>query len=55
MIDHWDGLGIFFDTYANSRHSYSFPEIIAIMNDGSKAYDVGKDGAGQESGRCSVG
>jgi len=52
--DHWDGLGVFFDTYANSRHSYSFPQIIAFMNDGSKSYDLGKDGAGQEDGRCSI-
>lgn len=35
-------------------NKYSFPEIVAILNDGSKSYDLGKDGAGQESGRCSV-
>ncbi|KAK4054767.1 hypothetical protein OIV83_000691 [Microbotryomycetes sp. JL201] len=52
--DYWDGLGIFFDTYANSRHPYSFPRIYAIMNDGKKAYDVGKDGHGQELGACSI-
>ncbi|ORY85353.1 legume-like lectin family-domain-containing protein [Leucosporidium creatinivorum] len=52
--DYWDGLGIFFDTYANSRHSYSFPRIYAIMNDGKKSYDVGKDGQGQEIGSCSL-
>lgn len=27
---------------------------MAILNDGTKAYDVGKDGAGQEAGRCSL-
>ncbi|GAA5896686.1 Uip5p [Sporobolomyces salmoneus] len=52
--DFWDGLGIFFDTYANSRHAYSFPRIYAILNDGKKAYDSGKDGQGQEIGACSL-
>ena len=53
-VDQWEGLGVFFDTYANSRHAYVFPEVLAILNDGTKIYDVGKDGAGQELGRCSV-
>ncbi|GAA6036842.1 hypothetical protein JCM8097_006308 [Rhodosporidiobolus ruineniae] len=52
--DYWDGLGIFFDTYANSRHAYSFPRIYGILNDGKKSYDVGKDGQGQEIGACSI-
>ncbi|SCV68665.1 BQ2448_786 [Microbotryum intermedium] len=52
--DYWDGLGIFFDTYANSRHSYSFPRIYAIKNDGTKSYEVGTDGQGQEIGGCSL-
>ncbi|KAM0750162.1 hypothetical protein T439DRAFT_302090 [Meredithblackwellia eburnea MCA 4105] len=52
--DYWDGLGIFFDTYANSRHSYAFPRIYGIVNDGKKSYDVGKDGQGQEGGSCSL-
>ena len=33
---------------------YTFPIIQAILNDGSKTYDVGKDGAGQEAAQCSV-
>lgn len=53
-VDYWTGLGIFFDTYANTRHPYSFPRIYAIMNDGTKAYDVGKDGHGQDIGGCSL-
>ncbi|BGP36879.1 hypothetical protein JCM10449v2_000781 [Rhodotorula kratochvilovae] len=53
-IDYWDGLGIFFDTYANSRHAYSFPRIYGILNDGKKSYEVGKDGQGQELGACSI-
>ncbi|BGP53087.1 hypothetical protein JCM8202v2_000646 [Rhodotorula sphaerocarpa] len=52
--DYWDGLGIFFDTYANSRHSYQFPRIYAILNDGTKSFAVGKDGADQEIGACSL-
>lgn len=43
-----------FPRSANSRHSYSFPRIYGIMNDGTKSYDVGKDGQGQEIGACSV-
>ena len=42
------------DHSANSRHAYSFPRIYAILNDGKKAYDGGKDGQGQEIGACSV-
>ncbi|GAA5926823.1 hypothetical protein JCM3775_007049 [Rhodotorula graminis] len=52
--DYWNGLGIFFDTYANSRHAYSFPRIYGILNDGKKSYEVGKDGQGQELGACSI-
>ncbi|KAH9814896.1 legume-like lectin family-domain-containing protein [Melampsora americana] len=51
--DHWTGLGIFIDTFPNSRHSYSFPRIIGMSNNGYMSYDVGKDGDGQESGSCS--
>lgn len=39
---------------ANSRHSYAFPRIYGIVNDGKKSYDSGKDGQGQEAGSCSV-
>ncbi|GAA5955006.1 hypothetical protein JCM21900_002758 [Sporobolomyces salmonicolor] len=52
--DYWEGLGIFFDTYANSRHAYSFPRIYGVLNDGKKSYDIGKDGQGQEIGSCSL-
>jgi len=53
-VDYWNGLGIFFDTYANSRHSYSFPRIYAIMNDGTKSYNIAKDGQSQELASCSI-
>lgn len=52
--DHWTGLGIFIDTFPNSRHSYSFPRIIGMSNNGYMSYEVGKDGDGQESGACSL-
>ncbi|EGG10662.1 uncharacterized protein MELLADRAFT_47114 [Melampsora larici-populina 98AG31] len=52
--DHWTGLGIFIDTFPNSRHSYSFPRIIGMTNNGYMSYDVRKDGDGQESGACSL-
>lgn len=39
---------------ANARHSYAFPRIYAIMNDGKSAYNGDKDGQGQEIGSCSV-
>lgn len=39
---------------ANARHSYAFPRIYAIMNDGTKQYNSDKDGQGQEIGSCSV-
>lgn len=39
---------------ANTRHTYSFPRIYAIMNDGKLQYDVGKDGQDQEIGSCAV-
>lgn len=53
--DKWDGFGIFIDTFPNSRHSYSFPRILGMINQGYSSYDVGSDGDGQESGACSYG
>jgi hypothetical protein len=40
--------------FANEHHSYSFPRIMAVIGDGNTEYDVGKDGANQEAGACSV-
>lgn len=54
LADQFTGLGIFFDTYANSRHSYTFPRISAMMGDGKKSYDLATDGAVQEFAGCSV-
>ncbi|KAG8736392.1 hypothetical protein FRC10_009340 [Ceratobasidium sp. 414] len=53
-IDKFEGLGIFIDTYANARHSYSFPRIMAMLGDGKTSYDVGSDGAKTELAACSA-
>jgi len=52
--DKFTGLGIFLDTYANSRHSYSFPRITAMLGDGKTAYDYGTDGDATSIGGCSA-
>ncbi|KAI9633926.1 lectin [Dioszegia hungarica] len=52
-VDYFTGLGIFFDTYANSRHSYSWPRISAMMGDGKTKYDHDNDNADNEIGGCS--
>ncbi|ORX99778.1 hypothetical protein K493DRAFT_313074 [Basidiobolus meristosporus CBS 931.73] len=51
-VDRFDGLGLFFDTYANSKHSYSFPYVSAMIGDGKTSYDVGKDGEPTQAGGC---
>ncbi|KAG9038339.1 hypothetical protein FRB95_001751 [Tulasnella sp. JGI-2019a] len=33
--DQFEGLGLFFDTYANGRHPYTFPRVVAMMGDGA--------------------
>jgi len=48
------GLGIIFDTYANERHSYGFPRVLAVNLDGHTKYDLGNDGDSQALGACSV-
>ncbi|KAG9084214.1 hypothetical protein FS749_005400, partial [Ceratobasidium sp. UAMH 11750] len=53
-VDKFEGLGIFIDTYANSRHSYAFPRIMAMLGDGKTSYDVGSDGAKTELAACSA-
>merc|ERR1711916_147514 len=42
-MDYWDGLGIFFDTF-NNDGTGDFPVIVAVMNDGSLAYDPASNG-----------
>ncbi|CAE6335530.1 unnamed protein product [Rhizoctonia solani] len=53
-VDKFVGLGVFIDTYANSRHTYAFPRIMAMLGDGKTAYDVGNDGASNELAACSA-
>ncbi|KAJ7099427.1 legume-like lectin family-domain-containing protein [Mycena belliarum] len=52
--DNFEGLGIFLDTYANTRHGYSFPRVSSMLGDGKTSYDFGKDGDGQDIGACSA-
>jgi len=53
-IDKFDGLGIFLDTYANSRHSYAFPRIVGMLGDGKTEYDQANDGEANAIGACSA-
>lgn len=52
--DYFTGLGIFFDTFANARHPYAFPRIMAMLGNGVESYRVMKDGANQELAGCSM-
>ncbi|CAG8746708.1 3054_t:CDS:2 [Gigaspora margarita] len=52
FIDKFEGLGIFFDTYANSRQSHSFPYVMAMMGDGHTEYDNANDGKANELAGC---
>lgn len=37
--DHFRGLGLFFDVYANSKHDHDFPYISMMVGDGGKEFD----------------
>jgi mannose-binding lectin 2 len=51
--DNFNGLGIFFDTYANGRRSKSFPYIMAMMGNGDgTTYDNDNDGERNELAGC---
>ncbi|GBC05348.1 hypothetical protein RclHR1_06190007 [Rhizophagus clarus] len=52
FIDRFEGLGIFFDTYANSRHPHSFPYVMAMIGDGKTEYDHDFDGKKNEVAGC---
>ena len=52
--DRFHGLGIFLDTYANSRHPYSFPRVVAMFGDGTAKYDDAGDGEHSQIGACSA-
>ncbi|TIA69021.1 hypothetical protein E3P92_03784 [Wallemia ichthyophaga] len=53
-VNNFYGLGVFFDTYANSRHSYPFPRISAMLGDGRTLYDTSTDGQDQSLDGCSL-
>ncbi|KAG4108551.1 lectin family integral membrane [Neocallimastix lanati (nom. inval.)] len=42
--DYFNGLGVFFDTYPNSRHKFSFPRVMPMIGDGKTSYDSEHDG-----------
>lgn len=50
--DHFEGLGIFFDTYKNHRPGKTFPYIMAMIGDGKTKYDSDNDGLANEVGAC---
>jgi len=52
--DNFEGLAIFLDTYANTRHGYSFPRVSGMRGDGKTSYNFGNDGDGQVFGACSA-
>ncbi|CAB4378169.1 hypothetical protein RhiirA1_409752 [Rhizophagus irregularis] len=52
FIDKFEGLGIFFDTYANARHPHSFPYVMAMVGDGTTEYDHDNDGKKNEVAGC---
>lgn len=54
FVDKFEGLGIFFDTYKNSRPSVAFPYVMAMLGDGQTAYDQAHDGKANELAGCSV-
>ncbi|KAG0026166.1 hypothetical protein BGZ81_006569 [Podila clonocystis] len=50
--DRFEGLGVFFDTYANSRQQHTFPFVMAMVGDGQTSYDNENDGKANELGSC---
>ncbi|GCB60501.1 protein ERGIC-53-like [Scyliorhinus torazame] len=49
--DHWDGVGIFFDSYDNDGRVNN-PAILVVGNDGQLTYDHPNDGGNQALGSC---
>lgn len=52
--DKFNGLGIFLDTYANGKHSFSFPRVVGMVGDGQTSYDHDTDGEKNKVGACTV-
>ncbi|CAL1711508.1 unnamed protein product [Somion occarium] len=51
-VDNFEGLGVFLDTYANSRHGYAFPRVVGMLGDGKTSYDLENDGEATKIGAC---
>ncbi|XP_021951686.1 protein ERGIC-53 [Folsomia candida] len=49
--DKWVGLGVLFDTFDNDN-KHNNPYIMAMVNDGTKAYDHQNDGSTQQLAGC---
>lgn len=41
------------NSYANSKHAYTFPRVSAMLGDGKTSYDHDRDNEGNEIGGCS--
>jgi hypothetical protein len=54
FMDKFEGLGIFIDTYKNNRPGVVFPYVMAMLGDGTTAYDKENDGKANELAGCSV-
>ncbi|OMH84920.1 L-type lectin-like domain-containing protein [Zancudomyces culisetae] len=50
--DFFTGLGLFFDTYANSKEKLSFPIVAGMIGDGKTGYDFSSDGLKHSIGHC---
>ena len=52
--DNFNGLGVFIDTYKNSRPGVTFPYVMAMLGNSSVSYDKDHDGKDNELAGCSV-
>lgn len=52
--DNFNGLGVFMDTYKNSRPGVAFPYVMAMLGNSSVSYDSDHDGKENEMAGCSV-
>lgn len=52
--DHFEGLGVFIDTYKNGRPGVIFPYVMAMLGNSSTTYDKDHDGKANELAGCSV-
>jgi len=50
--DEFEGLGVFLDTYKNGNQPVSFPQVSAMIGNGSMKYDHANDGKEHSIGNC---